>query len=431
MIMELSVDKANNYGLGGAFGGVTKGPVRIFGSDPFSGLLSSFLSGKGGVPSGTLGGLLGSGTIPITIGNTTQNIPSIGVFMAALSEYTDSNIVSTPNILTLDNQEAKIEVKETVYYLGNQTLTGSGLQSVTPASTDAGLILKITPQIGEGDNLSLKIEQTLSGFTTKPVVGATLPPSTKERMISTMVVTKSGQTVVLGGLMEDKVGNIKKKVPILGDIPILGNLFKNTSQSKQKVNLLIFITPHIIRDTSDFTAVLKRKIEERNRFIEANYGKKQRSAIRDVLKTHRDDLLEYKEGVTGQPTSVAPRAVSAPTAAAPSAAVPPAVVQPAVVPAPVKPAVQYVPPPAPAAVSPVITVPSQAEDGEKYKKGTVQKPLATTEQPTVPKEAVASPVPTVQATPAPAQAEPRVKPPVINVPPPAPGTRGDELDLTY
>jgi hypothetical protein len=217
----------------------------------------------------------------------------------------------------------------------------------------------------------------------------------------------------------------------LGDIPILGNLFKLTRQENTKVNMLIFITPHIIKDTSDFTAVLKQKIEQRNKFIEQNYGKKQRTAIRNVIKAHREDLLEYKEGVTGQPepeTPPGPAAVhqgAVTTAPSPAAAKPKA----AAVPAPKS---VQAPAPVEPGKKPVITVPSEADQGEMYKGVTTRpstapttaptKPLATTEVPNAPSTSPA-------ATTAPA--EQRVKPPVINVPPPSPGTRGEELDLAY
>lgn len=419
VIMELTVKKQKSYGLGGAFGGLTKGPVRVFGSDPYSGALGGFLSGSGGLPSHLLGGLLGRDTIPITVGNETRNIPSIGVFLSAWAEYGDSNILSTPNILTLDNQEASIEVKEKAYYQGNPTITGSGLQQLSTQSAEAGLILKITPQIGEADNVRLKIDQTLSGFTRAPSESDKVPPPSKERKISTTAVTRDGQTVVLGGLMEDKVSNSKKKVPLLGDIPILGNLFKQTEQSNEKVNLLVFITPHILKDTSDFSSILKRKIEERNKFIEDNYGKRQRSAIRASIKSHREDLLEFKDGVTGI------------TEGASSATAP--LITPAAQPPPAK--------------APVITAPQQpqTELGETSKAiMPAQKPLATAEEPTAPVQkapqaAVKTPVVTAPSSAAPSVTPPtgqttapaRVKAPVINVKPPAPGARGEELDLSY
>ncbi|PIR18436.1 MAG: type II secretion system protein GspD [Deltaproteobacteria bacterium CG11_big_fil_rev_8_21_14_0_20_49_13] len=401
VVMELTVRKGGDYGVGG-FGGLSKGPFKGFVTDPYpgasggAGILSSFMSGAVPTfPTGLLGGLIGNGTVPITIGDTTKNIPSAGIFFSALSTYGDANVISTPSILTLDNEEAKIEVKGKEYYKGNPLVSATGTQYSTQAS-ETGLILKITPQIGEGDNISMKIEQSLSDFSgvsNDPQV----PRPTKERSIKTSVVTKDGQTVVLGGLMEDKSGTDKSKIPLLGDIPILGNLFKRTTISKQKVNLLIFITPHVVKDPTDFAAILKKKIEERNKFIDENYGKRQRAAIKKSITDHREDLLEFKgdmersfKPVTSVTTTPIPQA----------------------------------------ARQPVITAPQQpqTELGETRKmmhpESSNTKPIATTQTP------VTTGSSSYTSTPATAP-QGRVKAPVISVPPPAPGARGEELDLAY
>ncbi|MBI2091866.1 MAG: type II secretion system secretin GspD, partial [Deltaproteobacteria bacterium] len=146
VVMELTVKKNKSYGLLGAFGGGTVGGARIFGSDPYSNTLSGLLTGGG--PSalpGLLGGLIGRDNVPVNIGGEERSIPSMGIFLSALSTYGDSNIISTPNILTLDNQEAKIEVKKKSYYQGNPSMSGTILQYSTQSAED-GLILKITPQ---------------------------------------------------------------------------------------------------------------------------------------------------------------------------------------------------------------------------------------------------------------------------------------------
>lgn len=410
VVMELTVKNIKDFGLGG-FGGASKGPFKGFITDPYpgssggAGILSSFLAGSAPTfPTGLLGGLIGTGTIPITIGDQTKNIPSAGIFFSALSQYGDANIISTPSILTMDNEEAKIEVKGKEYYKGNPLVSATGTQYSTQAS-ETGLILKLTPQIGEADNVSLKIEQSLSDFSgvsNDPQV----PRPTKERSIKTSVVTRDGQTVVLGGLMEDKMGTDKSKIPLLGDIPILGNLFRRTHLEKQKVNLLVFITPHVVKDPSDFTAILKKKIEERNKFVDQNYGKKQRNTIRESIKNHREDLLEFKSDMERRFKPSVP--VTAPSAAQTTTK------------------------------QPVITAPQQpqTELGETRKTmetkpaaqppAPQQKPIATIEQPTIPPQKAPAAITPTAPTP-----QGRVKAPVITVPPPAPGARGQELDLAY
>jgi general secretion pathway protein D len=416
VVMELTVKKSSQYGVGG-FGGAALKRFSVFGSDPSTGpgLLSSFMAGTApALPAGLIGGLIGRDTIPITIGNTTREIPSAGIFVSAMSNYGDANVISTPSILTTDNEEAKIEVMETEYYNTASNTTSGGQTNYTTNTSEAGLTLKITPQIGEGDNISLKILQELSDFSGPPAA-ANLPKPKKKRAVQTAVVTKDAQTVVIGGLMEDKTTNVKTKIPILGDIPILGNLFKQTSVAKNKVNLLVFITPHIVKDPTDFEGVLKRKIEERNKFIEQNYGKKQQKIIRESIKNHREDLLEFKTGF-GAPTSaqsIAPTAV--PTA------VPVKAPAPVPVKAPTSVAVPQAVQAAPAGKPPVITVGQQpdAELGDVKKSTTPAKPLATVEEQTTPKATV----PAVQPG--------RVKAPVITTPPPTPGSRKDELNLSY
>ena len=413
VVMELSVRKGSELGMGGAFGGGGVGPFNVFGSTPYGDMLSGFMSGNPTFPAGLIGGLLGKDTIPIAIGDQIKNIPSAGIFFTALSSYGDANVISTPSILTMDNEEAKIEVKGTEYYktLANATAVGNNF-SVN--SSETGLIVKITHQIGEASNVALKIEQSLSNVSGKSA-DPQVPNPTKERKVNTSVVTHDGQTVIIGGLMEDILTTRKRKIPILGDIPILGNLFKSTEVDKQKVNLLIFITPHILKDPSDFTAILKRKIEERNRFIDDNYGRKQRQVIRNSIQAHRADLLEFKAGVTGgavKPTAPQPQAVvpTLPTAKQP------------VITAPAQPQTELGGPSSKVAPpTPMSTAPAP------------QKPLATVvepvKQPAAPAVKAPTAVPSTQS--APAQSG-RVKAPVITVPPPpTPGAREVELDLAY
>lgn len=339
VVMELTIANRGEFGVS-AYGGGGSGSVLGFGQTfGMAGQLfdptSFFTTG------GLLGGAIGRDTItidmPVSTGGTqAMTIPAFAAFLNMLQTYADTNIVSTPNILTLDNEESEITVTRKEYATST-TSTSTGVISTTPTPLEAGLTLKITPQITEGDVVKLKIQHELSNFEEKP---ADMPASPqRSRKINTTVMAADGQTVVLGGLMQDEVGHTKSKVPILGDIPILGWLFRQTSSSTAKQNLLIFITPHIIRDPSDFSGVLKRKIEQRNRFVTDNFGKKQQNAIRDVIRAHRADLLEY---VPPPP----PAPPSKPLASSKTSST--KTVQPPPPP----------PPPPPSGSAPVITVPS-------------------------------------------------------------------------
>jgi general secretion pathway protein D len=299
IVMELSMSKNSEFGVSAHGGG--GGGALAFGQTGFSengGALGQLLNFGGlvGAP-GILGGLFSKDTVNINVpstsgGTETYSVPAFSAFLTALQSYGDTNIVSTPNILTLDNEEAEINVQSEEPIVN--TVTSQTGFSTSTTYEKAGLVLKITPQISETGTVKLQIDQELSNFQTPRSALITSGAQAKVvRKVHTSVVTEDGQTVVLGGLMQDEITNSKQKIPIVGDIPLLGFLFRHTATSKAKKNLLIFITPHIIRDTQDFSIILKRKIEERNRFIESSFGQKQQRVIRESIRNHREDLLEF------------------------------------------------------------------------------------------------------------------------------------------
>jgi general secretion pathway protein D len=298
VVMELEVFKRNQAGASG-YGGGGGGSILGFGSTGFSDFsaMSGLFDPTGFFATpGLLGGLLSRESISIDVpssggGTTTLTIPSFAAFLNFLSTYRDANIVSTPNLMTLDNQKASIEVTR-IQYANKTTQSGTtGFQTVEPYPLEAGLTLEITPQISEGDAVRLEIHHKLSNFTGDPGPTGAAPQTKRE--ITTTVMAMDGQTVVLGGLMEDSTTHDKSKIPILGDIPLIGFLFKSTRSTSTKNNLLVFITPHVLRDPSDFAEISKNKIEQRNAFIEKNYGKRQQKDIYDTIAMHRADLLAF------------------------------------------------------------------------------------------------------------------------------------------
>lgn len=356
VVMEMTLTKGLDYGVQ-AFGGAGVGGSMIGMGQTLGGpsLLGNLFSGATPWP-GILGGLMSSRTTNVTyVGadGTTQTLtmPAFSAFLSALANRGEANVVATPNLLTLDNEEATMAVLTKEPTPGSTTFTSAATTTQSVDYKEAGLELKIKPQITEGDMVLLEIEQKLSGFTTPQYSTNLNAPAMRERSVKTTVVTENGQTVVLAGLMDDFSEKRKQKVPLLGDIPVLGILFSTTSNNMRKSNLMIFITPHIIKDRTDFSAILKRKIEERNKFIDSNFSKSRRRVIRDTIAAHSEDLLEFREPIELEPTTAAPPAAKGSQAQIKSVPTVPAA-RPL---APVKPT--YTPAPLPPARQPVITVP--------------------------------------------------------------------------
>lgn len=303
VIMELTIDKNRTLGVSGQGGGqfgLGGNPTLGFGSSlggTASGLSAAALSGlAAGVVSQT------TQSIPVTNADgtvTNLEIPTFGVILNALQTDTDVNVLSTPNLLTLDNEEAEIVVGATQPFPSGTTLTPGGNTTFNVTREDVGIKLKMTPQINEGDVVKIKLKQEISSVVpgASETVLTSLGPTTTKRSVETVVAAKDQQTIVIGGLIDDKVTITTAKVPFLGDIPIFGNLFKNKKTTKAKTNILVFLRPFIIRDSKDFLKILQKKVEERNMFVSQNYGKGQQKVIRQSIRNHAADLLEFRRDI--------------------------------------------------------------------------------------------------------------------------------------
>jgi general secretion pathway protein D len=189
-----------------------------------------------------------------------------GFLVTALENDASTNILSTPTLVTLDNEEAEIVVAQNVPIVTGQfTNTGSGTDSaVNPFQTieriDVGITLRITPQINEGNSVKLDINQEISTIAAAASVAAS-DIVTNERRITTSVMVDDNEILVLGGLTQDDFRDTVTKTPFLGDIPLLGNLFKTTSTQKTKQNLMVFIHPVILRDASSSNLATDSKYE--------------------------------------------------------------------------------------------------------------------------------------------------------------------------
>jgi general secretion pathway protein D len=218
-------------------------------------------------PGGFSMGVIGAG---IKIGGVT--FPNIGAVIQAYKTDQEVSILSTPQIMTLDNEEAEINVGENVPYITSQqsssTTTTTSLSPLNYNSyeyRDVGVILNITPHINEENFIRLKISQQVTKLTS---AATSTTPTTLKRTAKTTVVVKDNETVVIGGLVGDSTENDTYKVPLLGDIPILGWLFKTHSTSREKTNLYVFLTPHIVRTQKDAAGLYQEKRETMGEVVE-------------------------------------------------------------------------------------------------------------------------------------------------------------------
>jgi general secretion pathway protein D len=195
--------------------------------------------------------------------NSTVQILNIPLLLRAFQGDTDVNILSTPNLLTTDNEEAEIVIGEQRPFLRQAQDTPVG--GVTGTSTirtfefkDTGITLRVTPQISQGKTVRLKLAQEVTAFVSESEVGAV---TTTKRSAKTTVIVDDNQTIVIGGLISNDSNEAKTSVPCLGNIPIFGWAFKQTSVSKRKTNLLIFLTPHIINSPEDIDRVTTHELQ--------------------------------------------------------------------------------------------------------------------------------------------------------------------------
>ena len=184
---------------------------------------------------------------------------SFATILNLIAQDADSNVLSTPSIMTMDNEEASIVVGQEIPITTGETLSGSNsnpFRSVT--RQEIGVKLVVRPQINEGNAVKMYINQEVSSIF-GPLGEMSTDLITNKRNIKTTVLVEDGETIVLGGLIDDNVQELVKKVPFLGDIPLLGRLFKTTSISRTKRNLMVFLRPTIVRDSNDVRAISNRK----------------------------------------------------------------------------------------------------------------------------------------------------------------------------
>lgn len=209
-------------------------------------------------------GLTFSGLLVGAMKGTTDGIPNVGMIIQAYQSTSGFNILSTPQILTLDNQEAKILVGSNVPFITSSRVTEQDTVVRSYEYRDVGIELTITPHIGKQNLVRLDIHQKVESLV--PSTGEA--PTTTKREAETTVSVEDGSTIVIGGLIRDDKTEVLHKVPLLGDIPILGLLFRRREVTSERRNLLIFITPHIIREKARIEEITRQRQESLDDFRE-------------------------------------------------------------------------------------------------------------------------------------------------------------------
>ncbi|HEX7840737.1 MAG TPA: hypothetical protein VF469_24840, partial [Kofleriaceae bacterium] len=280
LIMEVQLAKALDVGTS-SHGGVPIGSgdssALVLGGVQTQQLRSISAAASLATATGLIGALIGS---PLQGSQTIlgTSIPSFGVLFQALATQDNSDILSAPHIIAIDNEKTEFSVGNNIPYTAGLSFGGFGLPTTGTAGAPTGsigqniqrqdlnLTLNVTPHISSQDVVRLEIEQE-----TKDQAGSDpeLGPTWSQRKLKTQVVVHDQQSVVIGGLMQEREVYSVSKVPLLGDIPLLGYLFKYSQRTKKKTNLLILLTPYIVKDQLDLQQIRERKMRERQEFVES------------------------------------------------------------------------------------------------------------------------------------------------------------------
>lgn len=309
MSRELGVQwQVGNGDLDGTFGGTNFG-------DSGSNILDLSANPLGADSGLNLGYIDGTVSIPGIEGN----ILNINVLIRALQSDVNSNVLSTPHLVTLDNEEAQIQVGQEVPFLTGQfTNTGAAGTAVNPFQTierkEVGILLRVTPHINEGDTMLLEIHQEVSTLIPNSIaLSGAVDLVTNKRTLTTTVQVDDGQLIVLGGLISEDVADTIQKVPVLGSIPVLGALFRYRNTTAMKRNLMIFLRPTILRDPTLEARISSGKYNAlRQQQIQAREAQKDwvNTPVLPEIETYLPDYREVPSELPDHSMDAAPDGTS-------------------------------------------------------------------------------------------------------------------------
>ncbi|MBJ7550838.1 type II secretion system secretin GspD [Marinomonas ostreistagni] len=255
IIAEVTMDDAEAFGFQWLFGDLSDSSAPVFGTN-FTAAGSSLTEIATGISTGQPS--LSNGLTAAGIRFNSNGDLNLAGILQAIESNANANLLSTPKIMTLDNQTSKILVGETRPFQTGGYADSSSNAFVTTTREDIGLTLEVTPHINAGDDVRMEVLQIVEAASAEP---SSLGTITTKREISTTVIAGNRRTIVLGGLIEDNLVEVQQKVPLLGDLPVIGGLFRSTSHEAQKKNLLVFIRPTILRSQQQVDEVTDAKFK--------------------------------------------------------------------------------------------------------------------------------------------------------------------------
>jgi len=300
VILEMASEDTYDFGLG-----YHTGSPR---SDGGYGMYSAQLNGSSlglttDALSGMAMGIFGEAfSVDVPVGDGTYTslaVPAFGVALNAIQADSRVNIISTPNVLTMDNEEAQFIVGRNIPFPVSTGRDSNNNPIVSYQREDVATTLKVTPQINESNFVTLEVYQEVQEIE-EDSQGLDVSSAgfiTSKRSTETTVVVRDNQTVVLGGLIGTTDTQVESKIPLLGDLPLIGVLFRGQRTVSRKTNLLIFLTPHVIDDPEDLEEVYRVKVAQRNEFIRRFYGKSVEDQQQEMA-----DLMQYSMNVVDRPS---------------------------------------------------------------------------------------------------------------------------------
>jgi general secretion pathway protein D len=322
LIVEVNAEKAAEFGaqwqglLGGKGDGVIGAAGTNFNTGGASNNIINLARGAGSVVPGV--------GLNFGLFNRTNGVYNLGFLARFLQSSGDANVLSTPNLLTLDNEEAKIVIGQNVPFVtGQYSNSNSGTGTVNPFQTierrDVGLTLRVKPQINENGTVKLQIFQEVSNVD-KSTAGNASGVTTNKRSIESSVLVEDGAIVVLGGLLQDEYAGNQDKIPGLGDVPFLGNLFKSEARSRKKSNLMVFLRPVIVRDAQASNTLSMDRYDMMRSLQEQSLpAASQNLPVNDVPQMPSAAPGAQPAGQSGRPLIMAPMLKSAPALSTPPA----------------------------------------------------------------------------------------------------------------